>query len=100
MASVAMQKAVASASCLAAWTTVAPQVAPASSTHRHMVPRSTGQPSRAKPSSMRNSGMPWPYLSIRMCASSDGAASERGKVSGGIGAVSIAVSPSVPRPDT
>ena len=47
----------------AAAITVAPAVAPASSTHRHIVPRSSGKPSRAKRSSMRWSGRPSQYLS-------------------------------------
>ena len=81
------------ASARAAATTVAPAVAPASSTHRLMVPRSSGKPSRASRSSMRWSGSPSQNFSAMMCASIDGAASERGKSSGGIGVVSIIDSP-------
>jgi hypothetical protein len=53
VASVAMQNAVRSASSRMAATTVAPTVAPASSAHRHMVPRSSGVPARAARSSWR-----------------------------------------------
>ena len=52
VASVEMQKAVANASFFAASTTP-PAVIPASSTHRHIVPRSRSRPSRAKRSSWR-----------------------------------------------
>ena len=77
VASVAMQKAVQIASWRATATTVAPKVAPASSSHRHIVPRSTGSPSRAKRFSIRLSGRPSANLSAMMCASRDGAAIDR-----------------------
>ena len=75
------------------YTTVAPKVAPRSSNQRHIVPRSTGAPSRWKRSSIRYRGKPSQCFSTAMCASKDGAASARAKVSRGIGVVSTCVSP-------
>ncbi len=72
MASVEMQNAVASASLRMASTTVAPQVAPACSIQRHIVPRSIGTPRRAKRSSWRCSGRPSQYLSTTVRDQRDG----------------------------
>ena len=93
VASVAMQKECAIASCRIACSTVAPKVPPSSSSMRDIVARSKGTPSRAKPSSCRCSGSPCPTFWRITCAASDAVAIVPSSRSLGRGVVTTAVLP-------
>src|SRR4051812_27834196 len=84
-----MQNAVAIASLRIASTSVAPMIAPTSSSQRAIVLRWIVAPSRANRSSCRCSGRPSQNLSLAMWASSEGNAYEPGSSCGGIAAVTI-----------